>query len=97
MNFYSIYYNFVPTKETKNITTRNVSWPQNIHKMRSRPGLHPRPRWESSQIPSWIMGGEGKRGEGEGGEEKGGKGKEGRERKNVQTKSLSTALGHDMH
>ena len=34
---------------SKNIATRNVSWPQNIPKMRLRPEFRSGPRWVSSQ------------------------------------------------
>jgi len=37
LQIYSNYYNFVPTKE-QNLATRNISWPQNIHKMCLRLG-----------------------------------------------------------
>jgi len=60
------YYNFFRTKGTIKIATRNVSWPQNILKMRLQPGLRSTPdsagKAHSAPRPlAGLGGGEGRR------------------------------------
>ena len=93
---YSNYYHFVPTKGTKNIATRNVSWPQNIPQNAFAARALPR------TDPTWIRRGErkGKEVKGRerrGGERKGvrvGEGKAGKWRKG---RSLATSLVTPMY